>query len=83
MRAGAAALTAPPVIAVPSATGIEALVVLAGPGSRAIAFLLDWLIRSALSIAWLLLAAWAILGNLDFEVPAAGTTSANFDLKSK
>jgi uncharacterized membrane protein SpoIIM required for sporulation/uncharacterized RDD family membrane protein YckC len=66
----AAALATPPVIAVPSATGIDARVVLAGPGARAIAFVLDWLLRGALSLAWLLLAAWAILGNLDFNIPA-------------
>jgi len=66
----AAALATPPVIAVPSATGIDARVVLAGPGARAIAFVLDWLLRGALALAWLLLAAWAILGNLDFDIPA-------------
>ncbi len=66
----AAALATPPVIAVPSATGIDARVVLAGPGARAIAFVLDWLLRGALSLAWLLLAAWAILGNLDFNIPS-------------
>ena len=66
----AAALATPPVIAVPSATGIDARVVLAGPGARAIAFVLDWLLRGALSLAWLLLAAWAILGNLEFDIPA-------------
>jgi uncharacterized membrane protein SpoIIM required for sporulation/uncharacterized RDD family membrane protein YckC len=63
------ALATPPVIAVPSATGIDARVVLAGPGARAIAFVLDWLLRGALALAWLLLAAWAILGNLDFNIP--------------
>jgi uncharacterized membrane protein SpoIIM required for sporulation/uncharacterized RDD family membrane protein YckC len=72
--ADAAALASPPVIAVPSATGIDARVVLAGPGARSIAFVLDWLIRSALSLAWLLLAAWAILGNLEFDVPRDAET---------
>ena len=70
----AADLAAPPVIAVPSATGVEARLVLAGPGARAIAFVLDWLIRSALTVAYLLLAAWAILGNLEFEVPSDSET---------
>ena len=70
----AAALAAPPVIAVPSATGIDAHLVLAGPGARSTAFVLDWLIRGALSIAWLLIAAWAILGNLDFDIPAESET---------
>lgn len=70
----ATALATPPLIAVPSATGIDARVVLAGPGARSMAFVLDWLIRGALSIAWLLIAALAILGNLDFEVPADSET---------
>jgi uncharacterized membrane protein SpoIIM required for sporulation/uncharacterized RDD family membrane protein YckC len=67
--ARAGALAAPPHIAVPSATGIDARVVLAGPGARSIAFVIDWLIRGALAMAYLLLAALAILGNLDFDVP--------------
>jgi len=62
-------LAAAPYIAAPSATGVEAQVVLAGPGARAIAFVLDFLIRGCLALAWLLLAAWLILGNLDFTIP--------------
>jgi len=61
-------LAAPPDIPVPSATGVDARIVLAGPGARAIAFVLDWLIRTGLAIVWLLAAALAILGNLDFDV---------------
>ncbi len=61
-------------MSVPSATGVEARVVLAGPGARAIAFVLDWLIRSCLSLAYLLVAAWAILGDLDFNVPPDSET---------
>jgi uncharacterized membrane protein SpoIIM required for sporulation/uncharacterized RDD family membrane protein YckC len=68
------ALASPPILAVPSATGIEARVVLAAPGARSLAFVLDWLIRSALLIAWLLIAAWAILGNLQFDIPADSET---------
>jgi uncharacterized membrane protein SpoIIM required for sporulation/uncharacterized RDD family membrane protein YckC len=68
------ALASPPIVAVPSATGIDARVVLAGPGARSIAFVLDWLIRGALAIVWLLIAAWAILGNFDFEIPADSET---------
>jgi uncharacterized membrane protein SpoIIM required for sporulation/uncharacterized RDD family membrane protein YckC len=64
-----AALAAPPVIAVPSATGIDAQLVLAGPGARTIAFLIDWLIRGGLALAWLLIAALLILGNVNFEIP--------------
>ena len=61
-------LAAPPAIVVPSATGVDARIVIAGPGARAIAFVLDWLIRTALALAWLLAAAFAILGDLDFNV---------------
>jgi len=61
-------LAAPPAIRVPSATGVDARVVLAGPGARAIAFVLDWMIRTGLAIVWLLVAALAILGNIDFDV---------------
>jgi uncharacterized membrane protein SpoIIM required for sporulation/uncharacterized RDD family membrane protein YckC len=53
---------------VPSATGVEARIVLAGPGARSFAFMLDWLIRTALSLTYLLVAALLILGNLRFDV---------------
>lgn len=65
----ATSLATPPYIAAPSATGIPAHLVLAGPGARAIAFVLDFLIRGCLALAWLLLTAWLILGNLDFVIP--------------
>jgi uncharacterized membrane protein SpoIIM required for sporulation/uncharacterized RDD family membrane protein YckC len=61
-------LAAPPAIRVPSATGVDARIVLAGPGARAIAFVLDWLIRTGLAVVWLLAAALLILGDLDFDV---------------
>jgi uncharacterized membrane protein SpoIIM required for sporulation/uncharacterized RDD family membrane protein YckC len=65
----ASSLAAPPFVSVASATGVAAQLVLAGPGARAIAFVLDFLIRSCLALAWLLLAAWLILGNLEFDIP--------------
>ncbi len=70
LRAGVADrdLAAPPAIPVPSATGVEARIVLAGPGARAIAFVLDFLIRGGLSIVWMLAAALLIFGNLDFDI---------------
>jgi uncharacterized membrane protein SpoIIM required for sporulation/uncharacterized RDD family membrane protein YckC len=68
------AFAAPPELAIPSATGIEARVALAGPGARAIAFVLDWIIRTCLSLAYLLLAARVILGDLDFIVPPDSIT---------
>jgi uncharacterized membrane protein SpoIIM required for sporulation/uncharacterized RDD family membrane protein YckC len=62
-------LAAPPAIRVPSATGVDARIVLAGPGARAIAFVLDFLIRAGLAVVWLLAAALLILDDLDFDVP--------------
>ena len=67
----ASGVAAPPAIDAPSSTGIDATIVLAGPGARTIAFILDWIIRSALALTYFLLAAWAILGNLEFDVAAA------------
>ena len=58
-----------PVLTVPSATGIDVGLVLAGPGARTIAFILDWMIRGCLATAWLLLVTWAITGDLDMDVP--------------
>jgi uncharacterized membrane protein SpoIIM required for sporulation/uncharacterized RDD family membrane protein YckC len=64
-----AALGTAPFIAVPSATGVASHLALAGPGARALAFVLDFLIRGCLALVWLLLAAWLILGNAQFDVP--------------
>ena len=63
-----------PVIAVPSATGVDARVVLAGPGARSFAFMLDWLIRSALAMVYLLAASLLILGNLQVDVDTEDAT---------
>jgi uncharacterized membrane protein SpoIIM required for sporulation/uncharacterized RDD family membrane protein YckC len=63
-----AGLGASPAILVASATGIDARIVLAGPGARSFAFLIDWLIRTGLSMVYLLTAAWLILGNVQFEI---------------
>jgi len=60
-------LAAAPSIAVASATGIDARVVLAGPGARSIAFVLDWMIRSALTLAYLLIVSFLVLGNLELQ----------------
>jgi uncharacterized membrane protein SpoIIM required for sporulation/uncharacterized RDD family membrane protein YckC len=63
-----AALAAPPAIPVPSATGVDAEIVLAGPGARAMAFVIDWLLRAALTAVYLLIASFALLGNLSGDV---------------
>jgi uncharacterized membrane protein SpoIIM required for sporulation/uncharacterized RDD family membrane protein YckC len=61
-------LAAPPALAVPSATGVDASIVLAGPGARAMAFMIDWLLRTALSMVYMLLASRVLLGNFSFAV---------------
>jgi uncharacterized membrane protein SpoIIM required for sporulation/uncharacterized RDD family membrane protein YckC len=57
-----------PALLVPSPTGVDAHVVLAGPGARSLAFLLDWLIRSALAAIYVLLASWLINDNFRMDI---------------
>jgi uncharacterized membrane protein SpoIIM required for sporulation/uncharacterized RDD family membrane protein YckC len=59
-------LAKPPTLIVPSATGIDARIVLAGPGARSIAFMIDWLIRSGAALGYLLIASLLMNGNLSF-----------------
>jgi uncharacterized membrane protein SpoIIM required for sporulation/uncharacterized RDD family membrane protein YckC len=65
---GVRATRSPPTLAVPSATGVDAAIVLAGPGARAMAFMVDWFLRTALSVFYMLLASLVLLGNLSFSV---------------
>src|SRR6187397_2245588 len=65
---GAPTVPPAPVMSVASATGVDAHIVLAGPGARSFAFLIDWLIRSGLAMVYLVVAALLIFGNLDFEI---------------
>jgi uncharacterized membrane protein SpoIIM required for sporulation/uncharacterized RDD family membrane protein YckC len=57
-----------PTVMVPSATGVDAGIALAGPGARSFAFLIDWLFRTGLTMVYLLVASLLIFGNLDFEM---------------
>jgi len=68
VNAAVRGLDAAPTLFVASATGVDARIVLAGPGARSLAFLLDWLIRSALSTIYVLLASWFILGNFRLDI---------------
>lgn len=65
---GARTIASPPTLAVPSATGVDAALVLAGPGARAMAFMIDWFLRTALSVFYMLLASLVLLGNMSFSV---------------
>jgi uncharacterized membrane protein SpoIIM required for sporulation/uncharacterized RDD family membrane protein YckC len=68
VNAVARGLDAAPTLDVASATGVDASLVLAGPGARSLAFLLDWLIRTALAVMYALFASWLILGNFRFDI---------------
>jgi hypothetical protein len=48
--AGMDGLRSPPTLAVASATGVDAAIVLAGPGARTMAFMIDWMLRTALAL---------------------------------
>jgi uncharacterized membrane protein SpoIIM required for sporulation len=75
--ASAASLSrlASPEIAVPSATGVPARLVLAGPGARSIAFMLDWMLRTAISTVYMLAASYVINGNFRMDPsPDTATT---------
>ena len=72
----------PPTLAVGSATGVDAVLMLAGPGARAMAFMVDWLLRSAGSLCYLLIASLVLLGNLSSAIrrrsPRCGSSPACF-----
>lgn len=61
-------LAGAPLLALPSATGVDATLLLAGPGARAMAFMVDWLLRAALTVLYLLIASLFVLGNISFQV---------------
>ncbi len=62
-------------LAVDSVTGVDVALPVAGPGARSFAFVIDWAIRTILSVAWYVVAAmlhndsWSIAAPLS---PNAG-----------
>jgi uncharacterized membrane protein SpoIIM required for sporulation/uncharacterized RDD family membrane protein YckC len=66
---------APPVLAIESPTGIDVRLPVAGPGARAYAFMIDWVMRASLSGAWFVLAAWAFTGDFSFRMPDDAETA--------
>ena len=58
-----------PELAVGSVTGVAVALPVAGPGARSFAFLLDWLIRTVLSIAWYVVAVLSYNRAWDFSAP--------------
>jgi uncharacterized RDD family membrane protein YckC len=55
-------------LAVDSVTGVDVALPVAGPGARSFAFVIDWAIRTLLSVAWYIVAA--LLHNGDWSVVA-------------
>ena len=55
-----------PVLAVRSATAVDVRWAIAGPGARALAFLIDWGIRAVLAVAWYVVGA--LLYNHDWTL---------------
>lgn len=57
-------------LAVDSVTGVDVALPVAGPGARSFAFLIDWAIRTVLSLAWYIVAAllhnrsWSLIAPL-------------------
>lgn len=77
MTAGAgiaATLARPPRWHVDSATGVDVILPLAGPGARSMAFVIDWLLRAALAALWYVVTAlWHNAlhgGDLTLRAPA-------------
>jgi len=64
---------------VQSATGVEVLLRIAGPGARAYAFIIDWHIRLLLAAAWLLVSSYLSSGAL-LPRATAGESGLRFAL---
>lgn len=65
--AGTSASTAD--LVVESATGVDVALPIAGPGARAFAFVIDWMIRTALALAWYAVAALLYHGGETLSPP--------------
>jgi len=55
-----------PQVAVPSVTGVDVTLHIAGPGRRSFAFVADWHIRLLLALTWFVLGTLAMFGSLTF-----------------
>jgi uncharacterized RDD family membrane protein YckC len=56
-------------LAVDSVTGVDVTLPVAGPGARSFAFLVDWAIRTVLSVAWYVVAALVHNGSWNIIAP--------------
>jgi uncharacterized membrane protein SpoIIM required for sporulation/uncharacterized RDD family membrane protein YckC len=60
---------ASPDLVIDSATGVEVMLPIAGTGARSFAFLIDWLIRSILAVAWFVVSALVHNGRWSLAQP--------------
>jgi uncharacterized RDD family membrane protein YckC len=58
-----------PALVIDSATGVDVHLRVAGPGARAAAFVLDWVIRLILAMSWYVIAAAIYNRRLDIRAP--------------
>jgi len=56
---------------VPSATGIEVSLPIAGPGARSLAFIIDWHVRAIVALGWYVCAALLYNGHWSLAAPAS------------
>lgn len=57
------------ILRIPSVTGVDVELALAGPGARSYAFIIDWHVRTIAALAWLFAAMFAIAGATAFLTP--------------
>jgi uncharacterized RDD family membrane protein YckC len=57
-------------LTIPSVTGIDLELRIAGPGGRSYAFVIDWHIRVLAALAWLLVGTFILLGSTGLSSPA-------------
>ncbi|HEU4617094.1 MAG TPA: RDD family protein [Gammaproteobacteria bacterium] len=65
------------VLQIPSITGVDVELKVAGPGARSYAFVIDWHIRVLAAIAWFLAAMFAVAGGVAF-VPSTDSAYVPF-----
>jgi uncharacterized RDD family membrane protein YckC len=51
-------------VSIPTTTGVDATLAIAGPGARSLAFVIDWIVRVAIAMAWYLVATRLVNGTV-------------------
>jgi len=64
---------------IPTVTGIDVELRIAGPGGRSYAFIIDWHIRALIAVAWLFAGSFAYLASTGL-IPSMEPTQAGFTL---